>query len=368
MAELTNEQLAAIHEYEDTVPEPPGEPTTVLEGDNDFTAAPGNNDDIVIGGDGDNTISTGNGADWVDGGAGDDIINGGNDDDVLYGNTGNDVLNGGNHDDELWGGAGDDELNGGNHDDVLYGGSGNDVLNGGDHEDVLVGGAGDDDLWGGNGNDHFVFRFAVEAGEGEYTTVYFRPNDDGDGGDTPDGHANPQAWLNYLQQLSAWRAEMQELYGDDLEDDKVDIELVNKNIDKFILKYGDDLAAFDAEDWAEIDLLAKTLSFDNSWTYGDGGAATIQGEGHDTIHDWGNHSEGGQNTLYFYGLSDSNGDLNYWGDWLTSSVEDGNTVISWNGGSITLLGVATTIEDLVGDGFVSFDLPAAHYDIEPVVA
>jgi hypothetical protein len=351
MAELTHDQLQAIWDFEDAPPDPIPADAIVI--DPDLPPA-----------DPDNHVDGTNQADVIIGNDNDNVISGAQGNDVLYGLGGDDTLHGNQGSDELWGGAGDDTLHGDQGDDILYGGSGDDKLHGDAGDDILVAGAGNDDLWGGNGDDAFVFRFSVEAGAGESTTVYFRATEDGTGGDTPDANANPQAWLNFLSQLVAWREEMFEIHGADLDDSMDEVELVNKNLDKFLQKYGENLEEL-ASDNDFIDWAGSLLSFDNSYTYvdGNGGDPTIMGEGNNTIHDW----SSGSNILHLYGLSDTNGDLNYWGDWLSSEVVDGNTVISWDGGSITLLNVNTTIADLVADELVSFGLPAGHYDINDII-
>lgn len=274
-----------------------------------------------------------NQADNINGGAGDDAISG------LQGN------------DTIYGGVGNDTLNGDQGGDSIFGGSGNDTLNGGNGNDTLTGGAGDDQLTGGNGDDTFVFRFAIDIVQGETETVYFRPNEDGTGGDMPDANASPQAWINYLAQLADWRAALEAQYGADLDTSMESVVLTNRNIDRFLAKYGTDIAAYGAEAWADFDLLNRQLSFDNSFTFGTESSRTITGEGFDTVIDW----EAGNDTLRFVGLSNDETADTYWGDWLTAdTLVDGKTVISYDGGSITLMGVDTSIAELIGAGDIVF--------------
>lgn len=65
--------------------------------------------------------------------------------------------------------------------------------------------------------------------------------------------------------------------------------------------------------------------------------------------------------------SDPNGDLNYWGDWLTETEDlSGNVVIAFDGGSIKLLGVSMAdfdFETWINDDKIKFDLPEGHYAI-----
>ncbi|HEX9278646.1 MAG TPA: hypothetical protein VGA51_19920 [Casimicrobiaceae bacterium] len=75
---------------------------------------------------------------------------------------------------------------------------------------------------------------------------------------------------------------------------------------------------------------------------------------------------GGDDALLFLGLSDNSGALSYWANWLSSTSDDGNTVIhvhDVHGGgtdvsAITLPGVTTDIATLVNDGIAGFS--AAH--------
>ena len=87
------------------------------------------------------------------GGAGPEGLFGTACDDTIYGNKGNDKLYGGKGDDTLYGGKGHDLLRGNSGDDELRGGKGHDFLTGRNGDDILRGGKGDDFLSGGLGND-----------------------------------------------------------------------------------------------------------------------------------------------------------------------------------------------------------------------
>jgi len=59
--------------------------------------------------------------------------------------------------------------------------------------------------------------------------------------------------------------------------------------------------------------------------------------------------------LHFAGLGTDEAADNYWGNWLTAdTLEDGQTVISFDGGSITLVGVDTTLDALITGGQLLF--------------
>ena len=107
--------------------------------------------------------------------------------------------------------------------DLIIGGQFSSVIEGGEGNDILVGGQAELQTKGGNAGqykiiqsgdiDTFVFNFTVAKTEG--SVFYFRPNEDGTGGDTPNSNANVQSWTNYLDQLDTWRAEMENQYGVD---------------------------------------------------------------------------------------------------------------------------------------------------------
>lgn len=255
----------------------------------------------------------------------------GNDQDNTYiGTNGDDVISGGGGNDTLGTASGQgNEYKTGNGDDDIDGGAGDDTLYGGNGDDTLTGGAGDDTLYGGNGADTFVFNFTVTSATAA-TTVYFRD------GDAPSEGADYRAWYNYDTQLDAWRAELDALHGGDLE----------------------------AENTYSLDITVNggsakkpttaTYSFegDNSYTYYETTSeAAIEGEGRDTVMDWTN----GTNKLVLNGLSNDAGAENYWGKFLTTdTAADGKTVISFTDGSITLIGVDTSIEALIAANQVDF--------------
>ena len=263
------------------------------------------------GGSGDDTLTGTNQADTINGGDGNDTLGTnsaptGNGHDLLNGDGGNDTINGGNGNDTLNGGAGNDSIVGGVGDDLIVGGAGNDVLEGGSNSGQDI----------GAGVNTFVFNFTLQTIAG--STVYFRPNEDGTDGNTPNANANPQAWQNYMDQLAAWRAEMALLYGSDSDIATESTTLINKKVP-----------------------VGPTYTYDNSYTTA--GVTTITGsDGFDTVKDLGNddvvelHGLAGLSKTEFAALFDVSNDGT-------------NSILSWGGGSITLLGVIFADEGAVYD-------------------
>ena len=95
----------------------------------------------------------------------------------------------------------------------------------------------------------------------------------------------------------------------------------------------------------------------------------LSGSGYDTVSNFGNpalavtNGGGGNDTLLFDGLSNDQSTLNYWGNWLSSTTANGNTIIHVHDvanhgadvSAITLDGVTTSIDALVHNGIVQFD-------------
>ncbi|MEQ8898428.1 MAG: calcium-binding protein [Roseovarius sp.] len=110
-------------------------------------------DDTIEGGNGDDTLSGDLGNDLLLGGAQDDRLNGGDGADTLRGDEGHDHLTGDAGNDEIRGDGGRDSLYGSEGEDSLYGGAGRDTLEGGDGNDWIKGGGDADLLIGGEGAD-----------------------------------------------------------------------------------------------------------------------------------------------------------------------------------------------------------------------
>lgn len=272
----------------------------ILNGTSDDNVIPGTNqDDVIRGGDGNDTLGSGDGDQL---GNGDDLIKGENGNDILLGGQGN---------------------------DVLYGGPGDDLLDGGRGDDILNGGLGDDQLTGGKGADTFVFNFTV-TNTAVQKTALFRD------GNAPSTNADWSAWNNYTKQLDAWRAEMSATYGVDLDNTEtfgVNITVNGGSVKKPVLS-------------------PVHFEGDNSYTYWENSTdVKIEGQGTDEVKDW-----TVDDVLQLNGLSNDAGAVNYWNKFLTvdTVAGDGKTVITFSGGSITLVGVDTTIEALIAAGQVNF--------------
>lgn len=132
--------------------------------------------DSITGDDNANILDGGAGDDAINGGAGDDTLLGGAGDDQLGGGSGNDTIVGGVGNDAIFGEEGNNQLSGGDGNDVLVSGAGNDIIGGdagndrinaGSGDDVIFGGAGDDELGGGAGNDIIVGDAGEDALFGE---------------------------------------------------------------------------------------------------------------------------------------------------------------------------------------------------------
>lgn len=212
-------------------------------------------------------------------------------------------------DDSLVGTDGADILAGGKGDDVIEGGAGNDLLIGGELKEITNGNNAGDYQVDSAGADTFVFNFTLNNSAG--ATYYFRPNEDGTGGDTPNQNANQSAWQNYMDQLADWRALMEQEFGSDADQSATGEALYT--VKKTVGTLGE---------------------YDNSFTVG--GELTIEShDGTDTILKW---DRDGGDKLELDGL-----------DGLTLAEFDalfdvalnaeGDTVLSWDGGSITIDGM-----------------------------
>ena len=93
------------------------------------------------------------GADHLAGGAGSDSIAGLAGDDVIEENDGDGTLYGNQGSDMLHGGQGADTLYGGQDNDVVYGNQGDDTLHGNKGDDTLYGGQDNDVVYGNQGDD-----------------------------------------------------------------------------------------------------------------------------------------------------------------------------------------------------------------------
>ncbi|NIC41788.1 hypothetical protein [Aquabacterium sp. A08] len=230
-------------------------------------------------------------------------------------------------------------INGSNGvDDTLVGTDGNDTIDGKTGADTITGGLGDDLLYGGNGafSDTFVFNFTVSSKTITTTTtetidLLFR-----DGNTPNEANADAVAWNNYVKQLEAWRAELEAL---GFTDENIETETA------FITTSTKKTTLTKEYEWDNSFVGSRDVEVTET-------VNTITGEGNDKIYQWGVANTADK--LKFVGLSSDAEAVNYWDTWLNSEVVGNDTKITFDGGSITLIGVTTTIEALVADGYVTF--------------
>lgn len=209
---------------------------------------------------------------------------------LFFGADGDDTYEGKSGTDIVFGNDGDDDLSGKRGDDIIFGGSGDDDISGDRGDDVLLGGSGDDNIDGGRGND------TIEGGSGD---------DDIDGGRGDD-------WIEGGS-------------GDDWIDGGS----------------GDDLivggSGNDVIDGGSGDDIIMGGTGDDVLTGGDGSDAFIYraGDGHDTITDF----TQGEDAIFLSGMNPDDFTITY-------DEESGNSVIEYEGGSITVEGAEVTTDDI----------------------
>ncbi|MPY69176.1 MAG: hypothetical protein GEU92_03715 [Alphaproteobacteria bacterium] len=300
-------------------------------------------DNTIIGNGTANTLSGGSGADVLRGMGGDDEIHGGDGGDTLLGGGGNDTLHGGD---------GSDNLFGEDHRDTLYGGAGNDNLFGGDGDDYLDGGTGNDAMTGGDGNDTYIVD-SVSDTIAEHTSG---------------GQDRVQAGVTYT--LAAHVEELT-LSGASA------IDGTGNDLDNFIQGNGaaNTLSGADGDD--------TIFAFaGNDTVYGGNGADSLYGDAGDDVLDGGaGHDElaggAGRDRFLFSGTfgDDTISDFTTAVDVIdlsglsagsftdmmsnTSDVE-GNAVIAFAQGSITVAGVAKV--SLAASDFMGLDVSATAGD------
>jgi uncharacterized protein (TIGR03118 family) len=263
--------------------------------DGDDVKSGGADNDVLNGKGGDDTLLGNRGADVLRGGEGDDKLFGGADDDRLFGDAGKDSLFGGRGDDVLRGGSGKDALFGGIGDDRLHGEDGDDSLDGGIGDDVLRGGSGRDTLNGGDGDD----RLFSENGDDKLVG--------GNGDDVLRGGSGRDALLGYDGD--------DRLFGED-------------GNDTLEGGAGDDRL----DGGAGRDVLTGGLGED-LFVFRDGGKDEITdfvvGQDEIAIRDF---------------------DVNEFADLSIRSGANGDAVVRWDGGQVTLTGVAAA--SLSNDDFI----------------
>lgn len=239
------------------------------------------------------------GDDRLEGNDGDDLLSGGDGGDEIFGDAGQDRIDGGDGDDTIKGGADDDTIEGGDGNDFIHGQNGVDVVNGGAGNDTMTGNNGEDTLSGDAGDDEIKGGFNWDTvrggpdndtvlGQNGYDTVF------GDGGDDlVRGNNGDDA-----------------LYG-------------NSGNDRLEGGPGNDtLEGGRGNDTLEGGTARDTFVFD-----------TDEATGADMIEDFDN----GIDTIHFAGAVGF--------DDLTIDQTGPDTVITWAGGSVTLLGETGPIDE-----------------------
>ena len=111
-------------------------------------------DRIFLDGLSSDTVYGGSGGDTIDGGFGGDTIFGQSGEDLIFGSAGGDFISGGS----------DDDILNGDNDAIEFSEHGIDTMFGGSGDDTLIGGGKADIMSGGTGNDNFVYRIGLGAG------------------------------------------------------------------------------------------------------------------------------------------------------------------------------------------------------------
>jgi len=263
---------------------------------------------------------------------GNDVLTGTKNADVIDGGAGDDIINSGAGNDTVSGGEGDDQIHAGSGDDRLDGGDGNDQLSGDGGNDILTGGNGDDLLNGGGGSDTFVFNFTVSQGSGQTVSYEPVPLDYDAGGPrtAPDGQVSQSEFSQFQQDYQAWLAE----------NAPADYEYSAPQPDP--LTSDADPQAVDGT-VSSVDLTnGQTRYWEDTITTGGSGPEITASDGNDTIVQFQNGPN--SDTLVLNGLSGLSDDqLDALFDLAASDVNsDGtlDTVLSWDGGSITILGTS----------------------------
>lgn len=238
-----------------------------------------------------------------------------NDDGIVLNFSGEDIIDAQGGNDELWLGDGND---------TGYGGKGSDTLIGGNGEDKLIGGKGDDDLFGGDDKDVLV------GGKGNNLMYGGIDNDRLTGGNDDDFMSGDEG-----RDLLKGKGGTDELFGGDQKD---------------ALYGGDDSDLLDGGDGK--DKLFGDAG--NDGLVGGGGSDVMSGgEGDDTFIFFGDTSND-VITDYDFDGTGTNGDFDsmvIFGTEASISFSDagGDTLVTHNGGTILLQGVAFDSELTVAD-------------------
>lgn len=270
-----------------------------------------------------------------------DVLNGTNGNDTISGLGGNDVINGGNGDDWISGDDGDDKLHGAAGNDFLFGGRGNDQLVGAAGNDWLEGGAGADQMNGGGGADTYAFNFVVEHTTGVVTfgkspLDYDAPTGGGKNVVPADGMVSEAEFSKFTHDYRAW---LDEHAPADYSYSIAQADPVTSLADP---------GAVDGAVSSVVLTNGQTRYWEGSIEVG-GGFKITQSDGHDTLAQFQRAPKNGD-TLYLKGLAGLTGEqLDTLFDLTTSDTNgDGklDTVLSWEGGSITILGTSAWGNDV----------------------
>ncbi|HEX8224132.1 MAG TPA: tandem-95 repeat protein, partial [Allosphingosinicella sp.] len=346
----------------------------------------GYDNDIIYGGLGNDVIEGGLGADELRGESGNDSIDGGVGDDLIYGAEGIDTIVGGVGDDLIYGGEGIDTIAGGLGNDTINSESGNDIVSGGDgndyisdgsSSDVIDAGAGDDTIdWGdggdlitgGSGRDFFVDNTEVtglhatitdfEVGAaGDYVRVHssYRVTDSGRTGIV-------------ARQVGA-DVHIQARWDFASATVPVETRLILKNIQSSTLVAAnfEGLTIILTDDQTIVGTTAaETLygGWGNDTVSGSTGADTIYGsEGNDRlVGDSADPASGANPLVPYFGVLNSalvnglGGAVGFGEQSLTRATTLTTTPAipsTFNGGSVTVNGTASTTVSINNDGLVS---------------
>lgn len=250
-------------------------------------------------------------------------------------------INLGNGGDTTTGTPDDDVIAGGNGADTISGGAGNDIISGGNGNDIIEGGLGSDTLSGGRGDDKFVFTFGVSSGPIGTTFAQFAASQNIQ---LVDGQLSQNqfstAYTSWLSKLILDAGLGTDIDGDGIISFGLNQNDASSEATPFI-------EGMSAEDLQKIfggreDLTVKTGKTTQERYYSDladGALSITSHDGTDKILDFRGQSMG-SDTLQFKGIAD----LDQFKALFTVSKVDidndgkDDTVIGWNGGSLTLLG------------------------------
>ncbi len=290
----------------------------------------------------------------IRGTANNDKLRGGDGNDKIWGLAGMDTLHGGDGNDKIWGLAGMDTLHGGDGDDRLYGGANSDVLYGNAGDDELHGGADEDWLYGGAGADTF---FLERTGNGNDIIYDFEDGRDRLAfSETGIAFADLEIRQSGPDAVVSWDGGSVRLKDVDhtalTPEDFVFPAVVETSRDQDIRGTGNadtlrgghgkdailGLGGDDTIDGGGGDDTLRGGGGDDTMTGGNGADTFIlerTGNGDDRITDF----EPGRDRMAFAEAGIAFGDLRI-------RQSDGDTVVSWAGGSATLAGVrASTVTE-----------------------